>query len=454
MPRYFSYARSVLLALGCAPGFVAAQTNWTQLTPPTSPPTVTAHAMAFYRQFGQPTGATVLFGGVRAGTYSNEMWMWDGTNWSQATPATLPPARVAHTMAYAAPNSRLVLFGGIGVGGALLGDTWEWNGWFWQQKAPQNQPSARRSHAMAYMPNRGTVVLWGGYDGTDLGDMWEWNGQNWLPISTLHRPPARRATDIAFDPVNNGLLLFSGYQQPADTWLFDGTDWTQLMPVTSPSARYDHSMVTDPVRRRIVMFGGPGAADQWEWDGSNWLQRSPATLPAARSDTYLAYDEDREEVLMFGSSPTPETWRYAPTHNATVSISGAGCAGSLGQAPVLGPMTRPWIGETFSTRILPVPANTIALMIYGFSDTFSPTLGPLPVSLAGIGMPGCTLQVDSVLIDSFPAAGTVAIWNLPLPNSAALLGGKIYCQGAALDPGANAFGAIVSNHAELTIGGK
>lgn len=428
---------------------VLAQTDWTLLAPATAPVAFTAHAMVYHL----PSDRTVLFGGVYAGVRYNETWLWDGAAWAQAFPATVPPARVAHAMAYDAARGRLVMFGGIPAGGGLLGDTWEWDGVDWQLMQPVNSPSPRRSQPMAFDPVRNTVVLWGGYSTADLNDMWEWNGIDWTPIVTANSPSPRRASDMAWDPVGNGILLFSGYLQTNDTWFFDGTNWLQQFPATSPSARFDHSMVTDPVRGRIVMFGGPGAADQWEWNGTTWLNRTPATLPSARSDTYLAYDLVREQVLMFGSSATPETWRYAVTQNASFVISGAGCAGSLGIAPSIASSERPWLGEVFDVDVGPVPNNTIGLMIYGLSDTTS-SLGPLPASLATLGMPGCTLQVDPALIDAFLAVGNTARWSRPIPDVPVLLGGQIFCQGAALDPAANPFGLIVANHGTMVLGGK
>jgi hypothetical protein len=306
---------------------------------------------------------------------------------------------------------------------------------------------------MAFYPPRGTVVLWGGFTTTDLNDTWEWNGIDWTQITTTNSPTPRRASDMAYDPVNGELVLFSGYLQGSDTWTFDGVDWTQQSPLTTPSARFDHSMVTDTLRGRIVMFGGPGASDTWEWDGTDWRNRSTATLPSARSDTYLAFDSVRNEVLMFGSSAVPETWRYAPTVAASVTYAGAGCAGTLGVPPQLSTIDLPWLAETFDLEVGPVPTNTIGLMAYGLSNTTS-GLGPLPASLAPIGMVGCTLQVDPVLIDAFLASGATATWNRPIPNDPLLLGQTIYCQGAAFDTGANAANLIVSNHAALRIGGK
>jgi hypothetical protein len=437
----------VLAATGLSP--LLAQTNWTLLAPATSPPAFTAHVMAYHL----PSDRTVLFGGTFAGVRYDQTWLWDGTTWTQAAPANVPPARVAHAIAYDEARGRLVMFGGIPAGGGLLADTWEWDGVDWQLMTSLNTPPARRSHPMAWHPLRGTVVLWGGYSTFDLNDTWEWNGMDWSPIVTTNSPAPRRASDMAWDPVSQGLLLFSGYLQGNDTWLFDGTNWLLQSPVNVPPSRYDHSMVTDAARQRIVMFGGPGIADQWEWNGTNWLQRTPATLPAARSDTYLAYDWLREEVLMFGSSPTPETWRYAVTQPATFTTSGSGCPGTLATAPAVSTADRPWLGEVFTVDVSPVPANTIGLMISGLSDTVS-TLGPLPLPLAAIGMPGCLLQVDPVLIDAFLAIGNTATWSLAIPNVATLLGQQIFSQGGALDIGANPLGLIVADHGTLTLGGK
>lgn len=447
MPRPH-FTAPALLALLTIPT-LRAQSDWTLLSPLNSPPAFTAHSMAYFL----PQDNYVLFGGVVGGVRSDQTWLFDGTDWTQAAPLTVPPARVAHATAYDEQRARLVMFGGIPAAGGVIGDTWEWDGVDWTLVTPAQSPSPRRSYAMSYCPVLGKVVLWGGYGTADLNDTWTWDGVNWAQITTAHSPSPRRATDMARDPATGGLLLFSGYQQANDTWLFDGTDWLQQSPATSPTARYDHSMVTDTARGRIVMFGGPGIADTWEWDGTNWLNRTPATTPAARSDTYLAYDFVREQVLMFGSVAAPETWRYAPVQAAQVTISGSGCAGTLSTAPALTTNERPWLDSAFHVDMGPVPTNTIGLMLWGLSDTTS-SLGPLPLPLAAIGMPGCVLQVDPVLIDAFLAAGQTATWTLTIPNAPQLLGVAIYSQGAAFDQGANAFGLIVANHAALLLGGK
>lgn len=69
-------------------------------------------------------------------------------------------------------------------------------------------------------------------------------------------------------------------------------------------------------------------------------------------------------------------------------------------------------------------------------------------------MVGCSLQVNPVILDVFLAIGGNATWIRPIPNDPLLLGQTLYCQGAALDPGANGADLIVSGHAAVRIGGK
>ena len=63
-------------------------------------------------------------------------------------------------------TGNVVLFGGITTGNAKLADTWTWNGSTWTQQSPATSPSARYSTSMAYDSATGNVVLFGGFDST------------------------------------------------------------------------------------------------------------------------------------------------------------------------------------------------------------------------------------------------------------------------------------------------
>jgi PKD repeat protein len=292
---------------------------WTQRFSSSSPSARFYHAMAY----DSARGVVVLFGGVSGGPGPtlDETWEWDGTNWTQRSPANSPSARCWHAMAYDSARGVVVLFGGADASG-ILNDTWEWDGTNWTQISPANSPSARVWHAMAYDSNRHVVVMFGGY-GTDyLDDTWEWDGTNWTEKaeSTVPKPAARYFHAMAYDSARGVVVLFGGYGSN-DTWEWDGTNWTQMSPANFPSARWGHAMAYDSARRVIVLFGGYGWIcfdDTWEWDGTNWTQISPANSPSARAWHAMAYDSGRSVVVLFGGYWTDsrtdrylnDTWEY------------------------------------------------------------------------------------------------------------------------------------------------
>jgi hypothetical protein len=60
-------------------------------------------------------GATALFGGAfaPASQYQNDTWTWNGTNWTEISPAdTLPPGRAGAGMDYDVVDKVMLLLGG------------------------------------------------------------------------------------------------------------------------------------------------------------------------------------------------------------------------------------------------------------------------------------------------------------------------------------------------------
>ena len=60
-------------------------------------------------------------------------WLWNGTGWREAAPASRPPARVMHALAYDRRRQRVVLFSGGASLETTQADTWEWDGVNWAQ---------------------------------------------------------------------------------------------------------------------------------------------------------------------------------------------------------------------------------------------------------------------------------------------------------------------------------
>jgi hypothetical protein len=68
----------------------------------------------------------VLFGGALHGDWTNsssDTWTWDGSNWTQSNPATVPPNRYNYGMGYDSDNQVIVMFGGDSTGPSR-NDTW------------------------------------------------------------------------------------------------------------------------------------------------------------------------------------------------------------------------------------------------------------------------------------------------------------------------------------------
>ena len=120
----------VFLTLCSAP-LVAQDPNWTLKVPTDAPTPRTFHAMAYDAARAQ----VVLFGGLDGQILQDEhplenrddTWVWDGTNWTQKSPANSPPPRGYLAMAYDAARAQVVLFGGINSNNFVrYNDTWVW----------------------------------------------------------------------------------------------------------------------------------------------------------------------------------------------------------------------------------------------------------------------------------------------------------------------------------------
>lgn len=218
--------------------------NWTQKNPASAPSARRFHAMAYDALHQQ----LVLFGGITAvsGTIVvvGDTWVWDGSNWTQMSPSTSPSARSGHVMAYDTARQRVVLFGGVGglaSNSTIFGDTWVWDGSNWTQETPATSPPAREVAVMTYDDTNQRSLLFGGTtspiasSSTILGDTWAWDGTNWTQLMPAASPPARINAQLAYDSAHEQAILFGGLTVASgvitgfsDTWLFGSGAQTQV----------------------------------------------------------------------------------------------------------------------------------------------------------------------------------------------------------------------------------
>ncbi len=234
-----------------------------------------------------------LFGGALGlwdQTLVNDLWKWDGTNWTWVSGSQNPGAQG--------------VYGTKGV------------------PAPTNVPGCRHS-GVAWTGANGNLWLFGGNEwpggpGAELNDLWRWDGTNWtwmsgandgtvggsygaLGVPAPENTPAGRVRAAAWIDQNGQFWLFGGTnygysQDHDDLWRWDGTNWTWMSgtpygiggriygslgvsaPENAPGSRYGASSWTD-LNGSLWLFGGysPGWGDLndlWRWDGVNWTWMS------------------------------------------------------------------------------------------------------------------------------------------------------------------------------------
>jgi hypothetical protein len=312
---------------------LAAQPGWGLRIPTGSPALQPIPRLDHSMATDSGSGRALVFGGQTSApnalpaTITGETWEWSGAAWILRS-NVFGLQRSRHALATAPAGAGVLLFGGLGTGGLVLGDTHRWTGTAWIPLFPSTIPVARRDHAMVLDSLRQRVVLFGGLDpqSTTLGDTWEWDGSTWTQAFPGQSPPARLGHALAFDSTRGVTVLFGGSPSTTgglpfgDTWEWDGLSWTQRTPPGAPAARSDHVMAFDPVRGTTQLFGGrqgiqTALGDHWEWDGNFWFTAAASTLPPARFGASLAHDGGCGEPFLFGgtdgSAVLADSWQYS-----------------------------------------------------------------------------------------------------------------------------------------------
>jgi hypothetical protein len=142
----------------------------------------------------------VIYGGIGQVTSSDrvsrydDMWTFDGSGWTQLTPAGgTPGPRYGAQVVVDPHTNHVLLYGGIfdtitppvppatsnTEVQSYVNDMWDWDGSKWTKLNPATTPGPRENARMAYDPTRDNIVLFGGYAGTFLSDTWVYDGTNW-----------------------------------------------------------------------------------------------------------------------------------------------------------------------------------------------------------------------------------------------------------------------------------
>ncbi|HVS30405.1 MAG TPA: kelch repeat-containing protein [Thermoanaerobaculia bacterium] len=362
----FDEARNQLLLLGVNPSsdtlmyaYDAAANAWNELKPETLP--VCANDISV--TYVDSEEKVFLVGGQcpkeGVGT-TEELYTWDGTNWTLVETETLLARGVNRAIAYDKARDVVVMFGGAfsfttaprattnafsfgnwsfpqdlsspgprslfgmatdGARGVIymtsgltddgfFNDFWKFESGFWHQITLDETAPQCAIPLTAFDSNRGKLV----YLCNDSA-LHEFDGTEWKKIEGLRTNPSpRRFAAMVYDENLRKTVLFGGYEdQNANytnrTWTWDGSTWVEVKK-KRPHLRALHSMWYDPILRRTVIYGGLGRknkdgrlerwSDMWSFNGTDWVEIKPSALPAARYGAQIAVNPNSGRTLLFG----------------------------------------------------------------------------------------------------------------------------------------------------------
>ena len=275
--------------------------NWTQPSGITSPTARSLHAVAY----DSARQELLLFGGCSLYIPGSAdcvqpaepfTWTWNGTNWVKKSPATSPTPRWGHAMAFDEARGQVVLFGGIDSSLTFhaLQDTWVWDGANWVKKSPATSPPPRYGHTMAYDASRGKVVLYGGNSWNDvLSDVWLWDGTNWVQELVEGGPSARTGYGMVgyamvYDATRHQIVLFGGAEgygiERNDTWILSAR---QGITASKATLAFTYIFGDSAPAAQSIDISGPSGQSWTASSSVRWLKVTPSsgTTPGSISVT-------------------------------------------------------------------------------------------------------------------------------------------------------------------------
>ena len=265
----------------------------------------------------------VLFGGFDGTRRRGDVWRWDGAwRFAGEVGAGTPAPRVGHAMAWHGASRRVLLFGGdrSDLGEGLGADLWAWDGVGWQllSDGRGEAPPGRTATALTVDPSSGSAVLFGGLGAGDalLGDTWLFDGAGWTPVQGPGPPPR---ADHALLAIDGALVLVGGREAdgPAGSiWRFEGSGWSASgSPAGHPGEM--QRPVYDAVARQIISPAPPGATLPWLDDGPGprWHVRPPPPPSAPSARVEFAAGATPDGALLVGgldleAGLRSDTWRW------------------------------------------------------------------------------------------------------------------------------------------------
>ncbi len=183
--------------------------TWERITTLESPGVRWGTSMAFDRH----RSVIVLFGGMGS---PDDTWEFDGREWRSVLTWGAPQPRFDAAMGYDPQTRRVVLFGGQvetpWSGSYPVNEMWAFDGVQWSQQTYSTPLPYGRSgaHLAAFGDDR-TLIVFGGQQEYDVfSDTWDWNLGGWLELHPGSSPPPTRLGSMTWDGTTRSIMLIGG----------------------------------------------------------------------------------------------------------------------------------------------------------------------------------------------------------------------------------------------------
>jgi len=289
---------------------------WSTLSPAATPTACQGYLLVY----DQKNNQLVRFGGeVYPYTLYAETWVYDfaTANWSQKTPAHSPSARSGCAGFWDATNEVVVLFGGRDGNWTNANDLWTWDGTDWTQQIADGaggNPSTRSYTVLASHSSLDYAILYGGWCGNDppsppyeVDETWRLDcdgGYAWTEQSAPSAPGVRYDHAMVYHQEYGEFILAGGQSQAAgwldDTWvLTPGGTWTQIGS-DGGFGEYPRA-VYDSTSGMLLLSKNGDNEGIWQLDRTHgiWSLRTPTGTPPIR-----------RERPGLAPGPTSRTWYF------------------------------------------------------------------------------------------------------------------------------------------------
>lgn len=246
----------------------------------------------------RPSGATPL---------SLQMWKWDGKDWSQLHPATMPSAgyyTLDMTMAVDNHSHALLMAETVSNAAyAVHNELWSWDGKTWRKLLVDKPGITGNTVPGRIVTGPGGVVYGLAGLAFTLSGLVRWNGSSFTPLQADGLP--RTAVAASYDPAHDTIVIVGSnfswnpdVAVPSDTtYTYDGSRWTHTsFPLQHWVGMY---LAGDAPHADVLMWGGRQSQGfinrpvprpmaypaSWRWTGTAWKRSLAGCAGTKKSHT-------------------------------------------------------------------------------------------------------------------------------------------------------------------------